>query len=381
MTLEIPILVPWTPGFVGAAKTVYRDLEKLGVRPVLLCPADRFESTVKAGFNCLKVEDSKAFSMSLWATVETTLSQFHTLAALIKDRGWFTLVTTQFNPVHTLLKSVCDVRTLIIGTAAPLFPIEDQMAPKNERHRRQKWRQDQWCWISERASMAAGLSGSVSLDELWGDAFLLRSVPELDDDDTKTRKNVVHAGSMLWDALDGEAAPSAGAHDVDLCYFQHGRHFERSSAWEILSAVLKTTDLEVILDLERYDGTSKPEASSRVHLVEKPNFYAYAEALKLMVTSGGSTSVLYALERGVPQIITQKASGSEDLVESLQARDLCYFADAANVSATFLSSELRDTMENQVEAIARHDLPDSFGKARTERPAQIGKILREFGVL
>jgi hypothetical protein len=239
----------------------------------------------------------------------------------------------------------------------------------------------EWLRFYSISGAALGIEDEISLEDLYGDYFLLRNVPELDDENAASRKNIIFAGSMLWDnSMDSKSDSFTQISPADrICYFQRGRHFKKSDPWIVLAALFDCTDYKFVIDLQRNDGDTAPEENDRITIDQSPSLHAYEKSLQLIATSGSPTPVLFALEKGIPLIITNLSSGSHELVEILAPRELCTLCHALDANYEDMIRGIPGAIAAQQQAIGRSTIRSDFERANKARPAQLAKALRELG--
>jgi len=378
---EIPIFVPFSPGFVSVAKTIYEDLASIGANPLLVCPPGMLDDREKEIFSHIEIANTDIFSLPHWFFPEYFAAQFHAIQDLIEKRGWKTLVTTPFNVSYVFWKKRYDLKIILIGTGTLLWPLREDAPDETLTEGNKHFRLREWMRFIDQSRPLTGIDDHVSLSDLFGDLYLMRSIPELDDEDAASMQNLIFAGSLLRDnrADASEVPPQVQPSGKGVCYFHHGRHFQESDSWGICEAILRTTDYDIVLDLERYDGTTLPAENERITIGNNPSLHAYAESIRLIVGSGSPTPPLFALENGIPLIMTFLTSGGHELAEVLVRRNLCTVYDSTSVTPAEVIRTLPRNLEIQRQAIARSNVREGFERARLSRPGKLRAALEGFG--
>lgn len=179
---------------------------------------------------------------------------------------------------------------------------------------------------------------------VMGDLCLLRSAPALERRDPLPPR-LRYTGTMLPHGL--VARPSAAmdwledpARQGDVIYVQQGRTFGSAGFLRPVLDAAGALGLRVLLDPLRMDA-SEPALPPHAFMLRQPPSPDLLARCSAVVTTGHPTSVLAALEQGLPMLLFPTGSGSDDLAARCVLSGAAVSMDPARATAGDVSEALR----------------------------------------
>lgn len=156
-------------------------------------------------------------------------------------------------------------------------------------------------------------------EAVHGDLFMLRAVPEWQDDFAELPLRVHLVGACLWEpAQEHEELDTwlerQMADDRAVVYVQHGRAFHLPSFWEALRDACAHLNVAVVASLGRMDRSpgALPETFFARRHVPQQRVLKIARAV---VSNANTTVTLGALEAGVPGLVLPGGAEQPDIAE------------------------------------------------------------------
>lgn len=319
------LMCPASPGFVYPCIRIGKCFQSAGSRAIV-CTGDAFaRSIVREGLEFYEHRFSDhCFEISSWYLPEYVAKQFKILVEAIRLHGPEILIVSQHCPAYVLLEDF-SIQTWVLGLATSLWP--RRICPSTEctdRELRENWRLAEWQKIvSEAARLLETTRHRIDVSTFYGNKFLLRSVPELDPMPSNSWPQFSYIGDCLYEPdVDESWRAFANKLSKRVIYIQHGRHFDRRDFWTELESVFsKSTEFIYIADMERYDG-AKPSTHLPIHFRRQVPLLTLIPNIDVIVSSGGSTSVLAAISSAKKLIMSAPGSGAEDLSELVRTQEL-----------------------------------------------------------
>lgn len=374
-----------TPGFVFPLIAVAEALRSRGHEAAFVTDA-RFAAAIEArGFARLprSAPDGPSFEIENWGDpvriaiqakhVERALDAYRPDAVLASNLAMGPLVARELHGVPTA----------VLGPIALLWGPPAQPASAHPaRDARRAWRHGDQLAHLERARRAFGLppwSGPFEASPLFGDRFLLQSVPELHAGERRPPA-VRYVGSCVLPEIGALAGDDAAwirgrraAHRT-LLYVQLGRLFRRESFWPYLERWLGERDAAAVVCVERYDGElgAHPDRVLVRDRIPQDAVLPHADAV---VCGGQPTCVLGATRHGRPLLIVSTGSGTEDTAEAYAAYGAAVALENEGLTEERFRAALDDLLARGAYARAASRLGERF--ARYDGPAAVARELEE----
>lgn len=187
---------------------------------------------------------------------------------------------------------------------------------------------------------------------MLGDLFLLRSIPELEGDDSLPPQ-VRFVGACQWEGApepnavrELEAFVARAGASRPFVYVQQGRTFRDRGFWPALVQAFVERELVLLCDVGRMDDAVDSIPSNffvRPHL----SMELALPRCSAVITSGSTSPALGALLAGLPAVMIPSGSGTEDIVERWVARGLAVALEPHSVSPESLRAALERVLTDR----------------------------------
>jgi len=316
-------------GYVYPLLGIAKDLSQRG-HEIFFVTDRRFSGAITLeGFERIPCgpSDHSSFESSRWYQREAGVIQvLHTQLA-IGICNPDVIVTSQLARGPLIAAEVAGLPTCVLGFGAYLWPLltDDPRVVASDAQRGAQQRYASMLRSYNDLRCSCGLD-SLQADpstSMLGDAFLLRSVPSMEVDGGKWLPKQVHlAGSCVWEpesiaysASSVATCLSAIRGEVSIIYVQQGRSFNSARFWErLIDALVDRTDVFAFASTDKVDGPIGPmphNIYARAHVPQG----RVMKAASGVVSSGNTTSVLGALEQGLPTLLFPMGNEQPDLAE------------------------------------------------------------------
>jgi UDP:flavonoid glycosyltransferase YjiC (YdhE family) len=220
----------------------------------------------------------------------------------------------------------CRIPVALLGMSLSLWPHWEEAEDafhQTARERRQVKRYEVVSTAYNDARKLFGMSPSPTLrskSPLYGDLFMLQSIPDLVPEAYLLPPVVKLVGSCVWeppDETDSELErwlTETTRRGNPIVYVHHGRYFDLPSFWRILMNVLQSLGCCVaasIMDLDPESLEIPSGALVRPHVSQT----AVLSHARLVVTTGNTTAFLGALTAGVPMLVLPGGGEQPDIAE------------------------------------------------------------------
>jgi UDP:flavonoid glycosyltransferase YjiC (YdhE family) len=272
----------------------------------------------------------------------------------------------------------------ILGPAAYLWPVSAPLIdghPQSEAEARLVWRYGEMMKHYNQVRQLFQLplcNHNYGETPLLGDAFLLQSVRELEENAGLLPARVHLVGACLWEPPESDAElnhwlKESQASSRPLIYVQPGRSFQDRGFWPYIVDALGCEPVRVAASIGRMDGEIGQIPGNffvRNH-VPQGLVLPYARAV---ISSGHTTSVLGALTHGVPCVLIPNGSGTEEIAERCQGAGVALCLPHSEISAEMLTWAVRRVLENSSMRRKAQSLQRAF--ARMSGPARAADVIQ-----
>lgn len=360
-------LIPDSPGFYVPMRELLDSLPKSEYS--ITVASNSSLSDLFHDYKFISPTAQRLFDIGSWHDVEIAGHIFDVIAREHENNHIDIILTTQFSPSSLVASRKYDIPVITLSGFTPLWPCQGIILKNKDVAEIQEWRLMSWLSRVNSIADAKGIRRFCAADRVFGESLIVRNVEQLFDDVDDSIFPVHFVGSL---------SPSMGPdlsraiNGVGRVYFQHGRSFEDNYAWDLLQIVSQEMGVEVLVDMARFDGRHRPVGLPDVTFIDGGlDIYEIRSGLRLIVSSGGATPVLAALELGVPQIIYQSSSGSEDVIGILAPKGLCSFLDVnADISVLQVRKAL-DKLLSDEKIQKLQEVSKLFDQKRQTRHADI----------
>jgi UDP:flavonoid glycosyltransferase YjiC (YdhE family) len=183
------------------------------------------------------------------------------------------------------------------------------------------WREQEFLSYLNHAIEALGLGSIVHPDisVLLGDAYLLRTVKQLDPSPSSLPANVHLVGDCLWEPASTQPdfaiwLDRISTREEKLIYVHQARTFESPQFWSALMRLARDRKLSIASSTDRMPNCIDL-SSEQMYLAPFVPQQLALQSSSLMVASGTTTPVLGALINKVPSVLIPTGGEQLDLAE------------------------------------------------------------------
>lgn len=341
-------------GFIYSAISVAQSLRQRGHEVLFLTSTTLSETIRKAGFELFTCteKDNPGFRIYNWGKPFAISIQVNYIKYAINKFSPDVIVGQHLTLGLLIVRRIYDIPVAILGLSAYLYPACKSLlkrSPQTESEKRLVWRYEDMMRLYNKACESFKLSPSYDNyreTPLLGDIYLLRSVPELENNVDILPERVHLVGDCLWEPSLSDAKLSRWLQQFDtstkpLIYVQPGRSFEDPNFWSYLVNALKNRPVHVIASVGRMDGEIGEIPQNFLVRKHIPQGLILPKA-KAVISSGHTTAVLGAITHGLPSLIIPYGSGTDDIAERCQ-----------NAGAAICLSPFQMTVETIAKAVDR----------------------------
>lgn len=373
-----------THGFVNPAIAIALALRELG-HSVAFVTGPSFTPTLKSvGFERIpRAEaDGPSFQVTLWGEPISIAIQVkhieHALERFVPDL----LLASELAMGPLIAGELHGLPVAMLGLAA--FPWSAKLLPpRNQEECEMERRHDYF--FTGRLDILNGARKLFGLppcpadpweSRLLGDLFLLRSVPDLEGEEPLP-SSVHFIGNCSWepDCTDPELEDWLAETAADpLIYVQQGRHFQFPPFWPPFVAAGRGARWRVAAALGRMqweiDVGPLPESwLVRAH-IPQARVLRHARAV---VSSGNTTSVLGAVEVGLPLLLVPAGGEQIDLARRCRTAGAALTVDPHKADPESLRQALDSVLESDELLASAARLRDAF--ARFDGPRRAAELI------
>jgi len=348
-----------SPGYLNPAIGIAKLLRDRGHEVAFVSDISCGPTLAAEGLMRLPVgkEDRPSFEPEQWFHPPSIALQVKHILFATKSFSPDVLVGQHLTLGAFLAKELCHVPLGVIGFFTYLWPSRQayQQAPelRSEADKRKMWRYEETLKTYNYTRTMLGLKEFKSQDNeaFVGDAYLLRSIKELEQDPASLPDKVHLVGDCLWeesgvDELLKEWIEKTIASQLPLIYVQHGRFFDIPSFWPTLIEVIGGRSAKAAASLDRLG--SCPE-NLPANILARP-YIPQGKVLphaRAVIASANTTVVLGALKFGVPSVLFSAGGEHPDVAEKCQSAGAAKILDPCHSSASELSDALNHILEDR----------------------------------
>ena len=312
--------------------------------------------------------DGSSFKLDRWFDAPSVALQMKHITYALTRFQPDVLVGQQLTFGPLLIGQHRNLPVGVLGFLCYLWPTKES-EPGTElswMEKNQLWRYEDMMKAYNRAMALLGLRPSCAPCEespLLGDAFLLRSIPQMQP--AKVPEKVHLVGDCLWEEEEPDPEldawlEEARAVNAPIVYVHHGREFKGPTFWPAVAA-LADFNIRVAASIGRMD--KKPENSPPTFFVR--NYVPQSKVLRhasAMFATANTTAALGALTAGVPCLFPAHTCGEEP-----EVAEVCRAAGVAKllqepISGADLVEGLRLAVQDQQMQQAAHRVAADFAR-------------------
>jgi UDP:flavonoid glycosyltransferase YjiC (YdhE family) len=379
-----------SPGFVFSAIAIAKQLEARGHEAVFATGRGAAAVLEREGLRRISLgrTDMASFGVGRWWDAREILLQLkhveHALALSAAD----VVVANELTLGPILAARRHRLPLGIIGLATYLLPSRRlDLHGDDEAIERARWRASE---LNRFMAQAVGLLGGtlespMEEEELstLGDLYLLQSVDALEQSAEWLPRRVHLVGACQWQPPGRSNELDAWMEDAatrkrPVIYAQPGRSFKDKGFWSELVGAARRRGVKVVASLGRMDGgapVANDEWLFTAGHVSQGSVLPHARAV---VSSGHTTSVLGALQAGLPSLLLPRGSGTEDISERVRCAGAAKCLSLEGVSVEAMADALDEVMTSASLRGNAVRLGASFRSARG--PVAAAELLERLGV-
>ena len=339
-----------TPGFLYPAIGIAKTLRSRGHQVAFAADISCREILASHRFDRISrgKTDGNSFLVEQWGVPLSIAIQSKHVEYALSCFQPDVLVGQQLTLGPLLVSERRQLPIAILGFCTYLWPVQTVRRDYGPKwHARVRWRYQDLIETFDAARKLAGLPPSASNPTepvFLGDLFILRSVPELEQNADGLPKRVRLAGACIWDEVCEDYALDAWLEDArasnrPVVYVQQGRTFHLPSFWALLVEALADSDISVVASVGRIDcnlGDIPSNFFVRPHVPQS----AVLNRSMAVVCSANTTAVLGALTAGVPCLLIPAGGEQPDVAEHCVVAEVAGAVDPGELSAKGLRVHL-----------------------------------------
>lgn len=274
----------------------------------------------------IKPTNRKFLDLHRWGFPDNAVNNYLSVERIINQYRPDVIVTNPLAMVSFILAEKYQLPVINVGFCEYLFPGKSQVNEVKQ------WRKNQFTEIYNSFRSKIGLqpiSGSDADYPLIGNKYLLRSIPELNDDITVPDK-VEYVGDLYFepDCINIplqkfiKASKDSGR---GVAYIQIGRLFTDIELWSRLTSILSEIPINFIVDAGRADYLSGGvKVRNSFFVTGFIPIGSVCNDIDFVICSGQTTSVISSIIHGKQMLSIPHSTDSIELTRRLEAKKLAY---------------------------------------------------------